>query len=170
MENTLNKQTQKTLFSSNKDDWSTPDYLFEYLDKRFGPFILDPAATCENSKCSRFYTPNDDGLSKSWKGERVFINPPYGRNVTGKWVKKAYEECQNGNTEVTMLLPSRTDTLWMHQYCMKADTILFIKGRVKFIGANHGDPFPSMIVHFRDPIMTNAILNVESLNVESLVI
>jgi hypothetical protein len=76
-------------FSSATPEWATPQDLFDRLNKEF-KFTLDPCATKENAKCKRFYTEKDDGLSKSWKRARVFMNPPYGREI-GPWVKKASE-------------------------------------------------------------------------------
>lgn len=73
-------------FSSKTDDWATPQDLFDKLNTEFN-FTLDPCATSENAKCSKFYTKKDNGLSKDWSGEKVFCNPPYGR-VIGDWVKK----------------------------------------------------------------------------------
>lgn len=75
-----------------------------------------------------------DGFNKSWEGEVVFCNPPYGREI-GKWVKKCYEESKKENTIVVMLIPSRTDTRWFHDYIYNKDNveIRFIKGRLKFI-------------------------------------
>ena len=132
-------------FMSNRLDWGTPNEIFEPLDKEFG-FTLDPCATPENAKCEKFYTPDDDGLSRSWADEVVFMNPPYGREI-GKWIKKAYEEsCQS---VVVCLIPSRTDTAWWHDYCMKADEIRFLRGRVRFVGGSSSAPFPSAIVVFR---------------------
>jgi len=46
------------------------------------------------------------------------------------------------------LLPARTDTKWFHDYCLKANEIRFIKGRLKFGDAKNSAPFPSMIVVF----------------------
>ena len=77
-------------FMSKTDDWATPQKLFDELNSEFG-FTLDPCATLTNAKCSKFYTRENDGLSKDWRGERVFMNPPYGREI-GKWVKKISEE------------------------------------------------------------------------------
>jgi hypothetical protein len=77
-------------FSSASPEWATPQDFFDKLNAEFG-FTLDPCSTKENAKCKKFYTQEDDGLSKSWKGERVFCNPPYGR-VIGKWVEK----CRGG--------------------------------------------------------------------------
>ena len=147
----------KALFSSETTEWGTPDELFDGLDKEFN-FNLDPAATKVNAKTDYFYDIESDGLFKSWyihrflelaseKG-RVFCNPPYGRNV-GEWVAKADEEFRSGNAElIVMLLPSRTDVKWFHQYIYNKPnvSIRFIKGRLTFKGAKHPAPFPSMLV------------------------
>lgn len=132
------------LFLSEDMDAETPQEFFDRLDAEFH-FDLDPASTHENAKCERHYTVEEDGLSQPWDGT-VFCNPPYGREI-GKWVKKGYEEAQRGNT-VVMLLPARTDTRWFHDYVMKALEIRFIKGRLKFSGAENSAPFPSMVVIF----------------------
>ena len=95
----------KGMMSSNSNEWSTPQWLFDELNKEFG-FTLDPCATMQNAKCKKFYTKEDDGLSKSWDNEMVFCNPPYGREIP-KWVKKA-SEARCG--VVVMLIPARTDT------------------------------------------------------------
>lgn len=133
----------KVLFSSATDEWATPDWLFRELDDEF-EFTLDPCSSDENAKCEKHYTKVDDGLSKSWDGERVFCNPPYGRQV-GRWVKKAAES----NAITVMLLPARTDTAWFHDYIYRHAEIRFIKGRIKFGGGIGNAPFPSMIVVFR---------------------
>ena len=78
------------LFTSNTDLWSTPQDFFDKLNKQFN-FTLDPCATDDNHKCIKYFTKEDDGLSKDWSNERVFMNPPYGREI-GKWVKKASEQ------------------------------------------------------------------------------
>ena len=130
-------------FSSLTCEWNTPQGLYDELDKEFG-FTLDPCATDDNHKCKRYYTKEQDGLGQSWKGETVFMNPPYGREIS-KWVRKACHE----EATVVCLIPSRTDTRWWHDFIMKADEIRFIKGRVKFGEHKQGAPFPSAIVIFR---------------------
>ena len=74
-------------FSSKSNEWSTPQDFFDQLNKEF-KFTLDPCATPENAKCKKFFTEKDNGLAKSWDGEIVFCNPPYGRAIS-KWVEKA---------------------------------------------------------------------------------
>lgn len=133
----------EVMFSSNTEDWATPQAFFDELNKEF-EFTLDPCATPQNAKCARYYTKEVDGLAQSWRGERVYCNPPYGREI-GKWVKKATEEA-NGGALVVMLLPARTDTLWFHKYVYKKHEIRFIRGRLHFNEARAGAPFPSMVV------------------------
>jgi|TARA_R110000824_G_scaffold272547_1_gene461069 phage N-6-adenine-methyltransferase len=143
----MNKSTQVVMFSSETGDWATPKEFFDKLDWRFGPFDLDPCATPLNTKCSNFFTEAEDGLSKDWGGFTAFINPPYGRGIDA-WIKKAYEESRKENTKIVMLIPSRTDTKYWHQYVMKADEVHFIKGRLKFGDSNNSAPFPSAVIVF----------------------
>ena len=136
-------------FMSKSNEWETPKDLFDKLDLEF-QFTLDPCSTPQNAKCLKYYTKEDDGLSKSWEDECVFMNPPYGREI-GKWVKKAYEESLKG-AMVVCLIPARTDTKYYHKYIFPyATDIRFIKGRVKFdngSGKLNPAPFPSAIVVF----------------------
>ncbi|ARM68492.1 DNA N-6-adenine-methyltransferase [Staphylococcus haemolyticus] len=131
-------------FSSKSNEWTTPQHLFDELNQEFN-FTLDPCATEENAKCSKHFTIEDDGLSKDWSNDVVFMNPPYGREIK-KWIKKAYEESLNGAT-VVCLIPARTDTMYWHDFIFdKADDIRFLKGRLKFGNGKNSAPFPSAII------------------------
>lgn len=133
------------LLSSKSNEWATPQWLFDELNKEFN-FDLDPCSTHDNAKCLKHFTLEDDGLSKSWRGHNVFMNPPYGRQI-GLWVRKAYEESTLGAT-VVCLVPARTDTKWWHEYAALGE-VRFLRGRVKFGGSKHGAPFPSAVVIFK---------------------
>ncbi|MBI1902912.1 MAG: phage N-6-adenine-methyltransferase [Planctomycetes bacterium] len=139
---------QQALFSSVRDDWETPQFLFDGLNAEFG-FDLDVCATADNAKCRRFYTKADDGLAQRWEGV-CWMNPPYGREIE-KWVRKAFEESQRHAALVVCLLPARTDTRWWHKYVLRATEIRYLRGRLKFAGACNSAPFPSAIVVFRPP-------------------
>lgn len=134
-------------YSSKTDDWATPQDFFDQLDNEFH-FTLDPCADEQNHKCEKFYTKEQNGLSQDWGGNTVFCNPPYGREIS-KWVKYSYEQSRKENTIVVMLVPSRTDTRWFHNYIYGKAEIRFVKGRLKFGGATTGAPFPSMVVIYR---------------------
>ena len=131
-------------YSSKSNEWATPQNLFDELNNEFN-FTLDPCATDENAKCSKYFTIEDDGLSKDWSNDVVFMNPPYGREIK-KWVKKAYEENLKGAT-IVCLIPARTDTTYWHDFIFdKADDIRFLRGRLKFGNSKNSAPFPSAIV------------------------
>lgn len=133
-------------FSSKSDEWSTPQNIFDELDQEFG-FTLDPCATDNNHKCEVYFTKEQNGLVKDWRGHRVFCNPPYSK--IGKWTEKCYREGQKDNTLVVMLIPSRTDTKYFHDFIYNRSEIRFIKGRLRFGDSENNAPFPSMIVIFR---------------------
>lgn len=134
-------------YSSKSNEWATPQKLFDELNEEFN-FTLDPCATDENAKCNKHFTIEDDGLSKDWSKDVVFMNPPYGREIK-KWIKKAYEESLNGAT-VVCLVPARTDTTYWHDFIFdKADDIRFLRGRLKFGNSKNSAPFPSAIVLYR---------------------
>jgi phage N-6-adenine-methyltransferase len=134
------------LFTSKTDMWATPQDFFDKLNEEFH-FELDVCATKENAKCDRWFGQDIDGLKQNWNYERVWMNPPYGREI-GKWVKKA-SEAMGG--VVVCLLPARTDTRYFHNYIYKNPRaeIRFLKGRLKFGGSKNSAPFPSMVVIFK---------------------
>ena len=55
------------MFSSATDSWETPQNLFDELNKEFH-FDVDVCALPENAKCRKFYSPEENGLSKNWGG------------------------------------------------------------------------------------------------------
>lgn len=60
-------QGQKILWSSQTDQWSTPQDFFNKLNEEFN-FNLDPCADEYNHKCSKFFTAKEDGLKQNWGG------------------------------------------------------------------------------------------------------
>ena len=135
--------------TSNKDDWETPALLFKNLNEKYS-FDLDAAASDENHKVDNYFTANDDALKQKWVGN-VFVNPPYGRNIRA-WVEKAYQESvRYPNRKIVMLIPSRTDTSYCHDFIFPHADVEFIRGRLKFeVNGQGGNPapFPSAIVVF----------------------
>ena len=132
------------MFSHTKEEWETPQDLFDALNSEFH-FTIDVAASPENAKCARYYTSETDGLSQDWTDEIVWCNPPYGRKIKD-FVRKAAES----DALTVMLLPARTDTKWFHDYIYKNPCVetRLLKGRLKFVGAKNTAPFPPMIAIF----------------------
>jgi site-specific DNA-methyltransferase (adenine-specific) len=157
-------------YSSVKQDWGTPQSVFAPLHAEFN-FVVDVACTRANSLCnSGISFPEYDALAESWAAwvndtdpsicwdAACWMNPPYGRELK-RWVQKAWDEKANGVSTVC-LLPARTDTRWWaifwdhENHCTRdaRDEVRFIKGRIRFEGAEHGAPFPSAVVVLRGAV------------------
>lgn len=124
-------------FSAQTVEWTTPKAVYDALDREF-QFNFDPCP----------YGGDQDGLATlfcSWKGKRVYCNPPYGRGMD-KWLERGLD------AEIAVfLIPARTDTKWFHSIVLPfAHEIRFIKGRLKFGDAMNSAPFPSMLVIFKN--------------------
>lgn len=139
-------------YNGNGRHWETPAEVFDPLNAEFH-FTLDPCATAETAKCQKFFTEEQDGLSQSWGNERVFMNPPYGREVYA-WTRKAADSAKAGAT-VVGLLPASCDLAWWHEDIVGKAEVRYIRGRVRFLT---GGPyrasgfFASVIVIWRQNV------------------
>lgn len=143
-------------YSSLRDDWETPQSLFDRLHAQC-EFTLDVCATDANAKLPKYFTKSDDGLSKSWQGHTFWMNPPYGRGISD-WVKKALLESIEGGCRGVALIHARTDTRWFHDWVYNRVRLEFIRGRLRFeLGGNpirdsRGNamsaPFPSLLCYY----------------------
>lgn len=141
----------KQLFSSKRQNWRTPQKLYDKQHRKH-KFDLDVAADATNAKCKRYLGPGsslgEDALKVDWSkiAKSVWCNPPYGRGIF-YWVRKAYEESLKG-VKVVMLIAARPDTRAFHKYIFPYAHVKFIKGRLKFDDGDDPAPFPSCIVTF----------------------
>ena len=137
---------------NSKADWETPPDLFAALDAEFH-FDIDVCATSENTKCERYYAPDDDAFFWPWTGT-CWMNPPYSRGQIGRWMQRAFEESQKDGCRVVALVHARTDTRWFQAYGLRAVELRFIADRLRF---HHPDmemtraarsPSPSVVIIF----------------------
>lgn len=131
--------------TSNKQDWETPRWLFDVLNQEFY-FQTDVCATEENRLCSRYFSPQIDGLTQRWTGS-CYMNPPYSKIKA--WMGKAFLEAQLGDATVVCLVPARTDTKWWWSYARWGEVRL-LQGRLKFSEGKVGAPYPSAVIVFRN--------------------
>jgi hypothetical protein len=140
--------------NGGKQDWGTPDELFDFLDQIFD-FNLDAAATRQNSKLRKHLGPgseisetaNEAGLWWCDYGNRVFLNWPYGRKENRVWARLAYEQAINGHITVVGLCFARFETKWWEDWVDgKAHTVILLRPRVKFVGADTGAQVPSAAI------------------------
>ena len=158
--------------AEERDRWRTPQRWFDLLNRRYGPFTLDAAATELNTKCDLWLGPGslwlEDALAGSWNiktihhgsgnDRRVFCNPPY--SLTAEFVEKAWTEMDLGHVaSVTLLIPATPDVRWFHRWVWqdgrpRPNTIVdFSEGRIRFErpdGSLAGSPtHGSMFITFR---------------------
>ena len=141
--------------AKDRDELGTPPELFDALHRRFR-FTVDAAALPRNAKLERFWTPEDDGLERSWEGERVWCNPPYSK--IEPWANKA--RLGMADLAVLLLPANRTEQGWWQRevepYRDRAGSccrVEFMSGRLRFlspgavrVGPNERPPFGVCLV------------------------
>jgi phage N-6-adenine-methyltransferase len=138
---------------NGNDVVATPDAVYEPLDSYYR-FTLDAAALPCNARCPRYWTPEDDALTRDWYG-RVWLNPPY--SAIAPWVAKSVGQVHAGNADlVAMLVPSRTGTRWYRDAVRNGAHVLHWPRRIRFTG----DPAPwdSSVLVFGDARRANALV------------
>jgi hypothetical protein len=141
---------KEVMYQSQKSDWNTPESLLKHV-YAFWPdgVSLDPCSNSTSIVVASLRwdgSEGQNGLTKPWEG-RVFVNPPYGREITD-WIEKIQCEVSARDCEVLVLVPARTDTRWWHLAMKDCRAVCFLKGRLKFVGAPHVAPFPSAVVYW----------------------
>lgn len=139
-------------FSSRSVEHCTPRSIIVPTLACLGEIDLDPCGEGgepPNIPAQAHYTIPDDGLAHPWHG-RIYMNPPYGREI-GNWVEKLSSEYEAGRvTAAIALLPSRTDTQWWKR--LREYPVCFIQGRLTFVGSQDPAPFPSAVVYLGQDI------------------
>lgn len=107
-------------------DWYTPQWVFDALGMQFDLDPCQPVGGVPWIPAARRFTEQDDGLAQPWHGQ-VWLNPPYGKQ-TEHWLRRMHEHRQG-----VALVFARTDCGWFHDYCAKADCILLLRGRIRFV-------------------------------------
>jgi hypothetical protein len=112
-------------------EWYTPPEIFQALGLTFD---LDPCAPPGGLPwipAKRFYSHQDDGLARAWRG-RVWLNPPYGKGID-RWMRKL---AAHGNG--IALVHARTGAVWWREALSHASAVCFIAGGVRFMTDTQG--------------------------------
>lgn len=138
----------KGMFTSDKQDWRTPQYLFDELNREF-KFACDLFANDENALCDNYFTKERSALCNEWF-DCNFANPPYDTKIQNEAFRIAHHCAEYQNKTTVMLVPARTDTKRFHDYVFNYSyEVRFIKGRLKFSDSKNPAPFPSCIIIFK---------------------
>lgn len=141
-----------------RQQWATPDWMFNYLNKRYGEFTVDAAASENNKKCERFFSEKDDALKQEIsRGEKVFLNPPFGD--IEPWILWVIDQVKRNKCSFTVVLPHDISTRWARMAVINSSEIIHVisdgvhSGRVSFLHPVTGVPMGgnnkgTMICHF----------------------
>ena len=131
--------TTRTL---GRDDWQTPPAVFDPIHAAFG-FTLDASARDgQAARVPLFISPEEDALVLPWASKleavppaarRVWLNPPYGRDV-GAWVDRAAGQAATG-LAVVVLIMANTDTEYWARALRSPQLFgtVLLSGRVPFL-------------------------------------
>jgi len=112
--------------SGKSNDWWTPKYIFDALGETFDLDVSAPFEGPLHVPCLGWLY--DRSLERAWNGF-VWMNPPFGgRNGLTPWLDKFF---QHGDG--IALVPDRTSAPWWQEMARRADGLLFIDGKVRFI-------------------------------------
>ena len=124
-------------------EWNTPPEILDAARQVLGGFDLDPASNAvaqRTVRARRYYTQEDDGLAKHWKG-RVWLNPPYATRLLASFIEKLVGHVEQGDVSAAIVLvENRTDTEWFHMAAKRAKRFCFTRGRVRFLRPDGGQP------------------------------
>jgi hypothetical protein len=107
-------------------EWFTPPWIFERLALRFDLDPCSPPGGLPWIPAARFLAAAECGLATPWAG-RVWLNPPYGR-LTAPFLAK-----MDQHRDGVALVFARTAEAWFHDYATRADALLFLRGRLRFV-------------------------------------
>ncbi len=130
------------LVSSKSNEWFTPPQYADAAREVMGSVDLDPASNeIANRliKAKRYFTIEDDGLSKKWHCDSLFVNPPYGklgaRSNQDLWSRKLMEEFLCARTQSAIILTRVVaGYVWFDNLFHKVrPPVCITEGRIAFI-------------------------------------
>jgi len=134
-----------TIFSSESNEYYTPEKYIEAARELLGTIDLDPASCAEAQKtvmAHRFFCEADDGLSQEWHG-KVWMNPPYGKigneSSQGIWGQRLISSFNSGNvSEGVMLLRAAVGYEWF-EAIWDVLPVCFVRERLSFSRPGEND-------------------------------
>jgi phage N-6-adenine-methyltransferase len=119
-------------------EWYTPVEYIDLARKVLLQIDLDPASSMlaqKTVKAKKFYTVDDDGLTKEWHGS-VWLNPPYRQPHMSNFMNKMVNEVTAKHVQqAIMLTHNYTDSAWFQHGVEHCTAICFTRGRIKFVSA-----------------------------------
>lgn len=122
----------------SRQDYGTPDDFMGAAIGRFGPFMVDLAASVENTKCPVYFDEQSNGLAQEWHklSGNLWLNPPY--EDISSWAEKCAIEAAQG-AKIFMLVPASVGSNWYRDFVEPYAYVLGLNPRLSFDGKS---PYP----------------------------
>lgn len=155
---------------AGNQNYQTPDDFFNALERKFGTFHLDAAATQDNARAAHWIDKEINGLNLPWgqhtrsllttatpKFKNVFCNPPWKR--PGPWIVQAIDFVNSGGhnkRQAVMLFHSAFNSMWwdgVHKWAERV--VIPVRERIEFLDPTipedkrNTNPRDSMLLVFR---------------------
>lgn len=133
----------------SNDSWRTPPEIFDYYNLRYD-FQIDVCASEHNALCEKFYTEEDNCLSKRWRaevepGDFAWCNPPHSNPLP--FIIKALDQSRLGigtvfllnhdmSVEWSKLLTKRTVVMEIFTASGSKEDKNYRSGRVAFLDSD----------------------------------
>ena len=131
----------------------TPDVFLAAVKRRLGIFAfgLDIAASKDNATARKYFTQRDDCFAQpSWRsqmGGRLawsWLNPEFGD--IAPYAQRCLHEREVNAAQIAMLVPASTGSNWFRDFVYRKAFVLFLNGRIQFVGHDHGYPKDLILV------------------------
>lgn len=137
--------------NSGNQEHYTPARFIDSARVVMGSIDLDPASNIvanEWIKARTFYTKENQGLDKEWRGN-VWMNPPYDSKSLKPLIDKLLHESIE---QAVVLTNNNTDTKNGQRLLQWASAICLVSGRVRFIkpdGSENKSPLQGQIIYYK---------------------
>lgn len=125
----------------------TPMALIRAVARRFGPVVLDLAATAKNTRATTFFGPPlTNSLALHWESVKVklghvwWINPPF--DLAEEFARKCHR--YQGLATIALLTPASVSTNWYLNYVDGRAAVEALNPRPTFEG--HGHMYPKDMI------------------------
>lgn len=144
-------QGPHVFYNGGENEWYTPPQYIEAARRVMGGIDTDPASSIGANKVVKaklFYTAEDDGRDKPWRGN-VWMNPPYSQPFITHFCRALAAKFKAGEiTQACVLVNNATETNWFSELVSVAAAAVFPGGRVRFLDpqGNRGAPLQGQAV------------------------
>lgn len=132
----------------SRQDYETPPEFVAAVARRFGPLLVDLAASPTNAKAPAFLTEGNDSLASPWTNWSTgcaWLNPPFAD--IAPWAEKCAvhrHAFAAGGGRILFLTPASVGSEWFAEHVHRKALVLGIRPRLTFVGA--ADQYPKDLI------------------------